>query len=89
MSLFEAQSKEFQQRHNGPNDDQTKEMLKTIGVSSIDELVDRTVPSTIRMKGELNLPPAMSEAEYLNHIKEVSLKNKVFKSLTLLKKTRI
>src|SRR5574338_347628 len=80
MSLFEAQSKEFQYRHNGPNESQTEEMLKTIGVKSLDELIDRTVPSGIRMKGELNLPSAMSEAEYLNHIKEVSLKNKIFKS---------
>jgi len=80
MSLFEAQSREFQQRHNGPNEKQTEEMLKTIGVNSLDELVDRTVPSGIRMKDELNLPPAMSEAEYISHIKDVSLKNKVFKS---------
>lgn len=79
MSLFEAQSKEFQHRHNGPNESQTEEMLKTIGINSLDELVNRTVPSGIRMKGELNLPQAMSEAEYLSHIKEVSLKNKIFK----------
>jgi glycine dehydrogenase len=80
MSLFEAQSQEFQHRHNGPNESQTEEMLKTVGVNSLDELIDRTVPSGIRMKGELNLPHAMSEAEYLNHIKEVSLKNKIFKN---------
>src|SRR5678815_179460 len=80
MSLFEAQSKEFQQRHNGPNESQTEEMLSAIGVNTIDELIDRTVPPGIRMKGELNLPPAMSEAEYLSHIKEISLKNKVFKN---------
>jgi glycine dehydrogenase len=80
MSLFEAQSKEFQHRHNGPNENQTEEMLKTIGVNSLDDLIDRTVPSGIRTKGELNLPSAMSEAEYLSHIKEVSLKNKIFKN---------
>jgi glycine dehydrogenase len=80
MSLFEAQSKEFQHRHNGPNESQTEEMLKTIGVKSLDELINRTVPAGIRMKGELNLPSSMSEAEYLSHIKEVSLKNKIFKN---------
>ena len=80
MSLFESQSKEFQHRHIGPNENQTKEMLKTTGISSINELINRTVPSGIRMQHELNLPAAMSEAEYLNHIKEISLKNKVFKS---------
>ncbi|HTM92585.1 MAG TPA: hypothetical protein VL095_09210, partial [Flavisolibacter sp.] len=80
MSLFESQSKEFQRRHNGPNESQTKEMLKTIGVNSLDELIDRTVPAGIRMSHDLNLPPAMSEAEYLSHIKDVSLKNKIFKN---------
>ncbi|RYF84720.1 MAG: glycine dehydrogenase (aminomethyl-transferring), partial [Chitinophagaceae bacterium] len=80
MSLFEAQSTEFQRSHIGPNEQQTTEMLKTIGVSNLRELVDRTVPPGIRMKEELNLPPAMSEAEYLKHIKDISLKNKVFKN---------
>src|SRR3954467_15303090 len=80
MSLFDAQSKEFQRRHIGPNENQTEEMLRTIRVNSLEELIDRTVPPNIRMKHELNLPQAMSENEYLNHIKEVSLKNKVFKN---------
>jgi glycine dehydrogenase len=80
MSLFEAQSKEFEHRHNGPNENQTKEMLNLIGVKNLEELIDRTVPAGIRMNDELNLPPAMSEAEYLSHIKEVSLKNKIFKN---------
>ncbi len=80
MSLFEAQSKEFQRRHVGPNENETKEMLKTIGVNGLDELINRTVPSGIRMQEELDLPVAMSEAEYLEHIKEISLQNKVFKN---------
>ncbi len=73
MNLIEAQNTEFQRRHIGPNEKQTAEMLRTIGVSSLEELVDRTVPAGIRMKEELNLPAAMSEAEYLQHIKEISL----------------
>ncbi|MGZ5190475.1 MAG: aminomethyl-transferring glycine dehydrogenase [Flavisolibacter sp.] len=80
MSLFEAQSREFHSRHIGPNEKQTAEMLNTIGVNSLEELIDRTVPPSIRMKQELNIPAAMSEHEYLNHIKDVSLKNKVFKN---------
>jgi glycine dehydrogenase len=80
MTLFEAQSQEFQRRHIGPDESQTAEMLKTIGVGSLDELVNRTVPEGIRMQQSLDLPPAMSESAYLEHIKEVSLKNKVFKS---------
>ncbi|HEY0356111.1 MAG TPA: glycine dehydrogenase (aminomethyl-transferring), partial [Flavisolibacter sp.] len=80
MSLFESQSKEFQRRHIGPDESETNQMLKTIGVNNLSELIDRTVPSGIRMKDELDLPVAMSEAAYLEHIKEVSLQNKVFKN---------
>ncbi|HEX6334935.1 MAG TPA: aminomethyl-transferring glycine dehydrogenase [Flavisolibacter sp.] len=80
MNLFDAQSREFQSRHIGPNEDQLQEMLSTTGAGSLAELVDRTVPPAIRMKEELDLPAAMSEAEYLNHLKEVSLKNKLFKN---------
>src|SRR5436305_8269276 len=80
MSLFDDQSKEFQRRHIGPDEDQTKEMLSKIGVKSIEELINRTVPPSIRMKNDLRLPGAMSEAEYLDHIKQISLKNKVFKN---------
>ncbi|HEY0066562.1 MAG TPA: aminomethyl-transferring glycine dehydrogenase [Flavisolibacter sp.] len=80
MSLFEAQKTEFQRRHIGPDENQVNEMLKTIGVGSLAELVDRTVPPGIRMQQELNLPPAMSEAEYLSHIKDISLENKPYKT---------
>ena len=78
MNIFEQQQKEFQQRHIGPNQEETKQMLKTIGVASLDELMDSTVPPAIRMKEELQLPEALNENEYLQHIKEVSLKNKLF-----------
>jgi glycine dehydrogenase len=80
MSLFEALRSEFRHRHIGPDENQTREMLRTIGVGSLEELIDRTVPPGIRMKNALKLPPAMSEAEYLHHIKEVSLRNKLYKS---------
>jgi glycine dehydrogenase len=80
MSLFEAQSTEFQPRHIGPNENETAQMLKAVGVKDLDELMDKTVPAGIRMQSDLDLPSPMSEFEYLQHIKEVSLKNKVFKS---------
>src|SRR5690349_5543065 len=80
MNLFESQSKEFSYRHIGPDDLETGEMLKVIGVKNLNELIDKTVPSSIRMKNELTLPEAMSEHEYLQHIKNISLKNKIFKN---------
>ena len=80
MNLFELQSQEFSNRHIGADNNEAGEMLKVIGVNSVDELIDKTVPSSIRMKHELDLPEAMSEHEYLNHIKNISLKNKLFKN---------
>ena len=78
MSLFEQQSNEFIPRHIGPNEQDTRQMLRTIGESSVSSLVDKTVPAGIRMDHTLNLPEAMGEHEYLEHVKEVSLKNKVY-----------
>ena len=80
MDLFEKQSCEFISRHIGPDEHSTKQMLKTIGVPDLDTLISRTVPPAIRMQHELNLPAAMSEHQYLQHIKEVSLQNKVYKN---------
>ncbi len=78
MNLFEQQSNEFVPRHIGPNEADTKKMLKKIGAGNLEQLISNTVPPAIRMNHSLNIPPAMSEHEYLEHIKEVSLKNKVF-----------
>jgi glycine cleavage system P protein (glycine dehydrogenase) len=80
MDLFEKQSCEFISRHIGPDEHSTKQMLKAIGVPDLDTLVNKTVPPAIRMQHELNLPAAMSEHQYLQHIKEVSLQNKVYKN---------
>jgi glycine dehydrogenase len=80
MNLFSLQNQEFTQRHIGPDEHETKEMLRAIGVDSMEELISRTVPAAIRMSKPLNIPSALSEAEYLHEIKEISLKNKVFKT---------
>jgi len=77
MNLFAQQQHEFSRRHIGPGEHDVQEMLRVIGASSIDELIDKTVPSAIRLPNPLNLPPAMSEADYLRFLKNVSLKNKV------------
>lgn len=80
MNLFSAQNQEFTGRHIGPNAKDTKEMLSAIGVADMEELIGRTVPGAIRMDHRLNLPEALSEAEYLRILKDISLKNKVYKS---------
>jgi glycine dehydrogenase len=80
MNLFQQQSHEFQGRHIGPNAVDTKKMLDTIGLASIEELVNKTVPETIRLNHKLNIPAAIGEFEYLNELKKVAAKNKVFKT---------
>lgn len=80
MNLFQQQSHEFHGRHIGPNKADTKKMLDTIGVSSVEELVSKTVPAAIRLQNELNIPAAISEFEYLTELKKVAAKNKVFKN---------
>jgi glycine dehydrogenase len=80
MNLFALQNREFEGRHLGPNEQDTAYMLQTIGVNSMDELIARTVPDAIRMSHPLALPEPMSEAAYLRFLKEVSLKNEVFKN---------
>ena len=80
MNLFEKQQQEFTQRHIGPNEQDTITMLKTIGAASMEDLISKTVPASIRIKGPLKLPAAQSEFEYLNELKKIAAKNKVFKS---------
>ena len=80
MNLFEQQNNEFISRHIGPNEAETHQMLQVIGEATLDALVDKTVPAGIRMNESLNVPPAMSEHEYLQMIKDISLKNKVYKN---------
>ncbi|MBC7554714.1 MAG: aminomethyl-transferring glycine dehydrogenase [Taibaiella sp.] len=80
MNLFFVQNEEFTGRHIGPDEEETKEMLATIGVDSMDELIGRTVPAAIRMDHQLRIPEAQSEAEYLAKLKVLSLNNKVCKN---------
>ena len=70
----------FKDRHIGPNESEAKQMLASIGVSDVNELIQKTVPDSIRLAQELDLPDAMSEYEYLRELKTTAQKNKVFRS---------
>ena len=70
----------FENRHIGPDNKEIEKMLSTVKVETLDQLISETVPGNIHLKEELDLAPAMSEYEYLAHIKQLSEKNKVFKS---------
>lgn len=70
----------FALRHIGPREADQKDMLKTIGVNSLDQLINETIPEDIRLKKPLNLDEPMTEYEYLLHIHELSKKNKAYKT---------
>ena len=73
-------SNNFARRHNGPVGEEITAMLAKIGVNSIDQLINQTVPPSIQMKEPLPLPDGMNEYQYLNHIKSIGAKNKLYKS---------
>jgi len=79
MSNIHFQEK-FEDRHNGPRSVETREMLEFLGVDSLDQLIEQTVPAQIRAKQALQLPAALSEVAYLKRVKQIAEKNKVFKS---------
>ncbi|MCL1943169.1 MAG: aminomethyl-transferring glycine dehydrogenase [Candidatus Azobacteroides sp.] len=70
----------FFTRHIGIRENDWDEMLEKIKVSSLDELIDQTIPENIRLKKTLNLPKALSEDDYAEHIGLLAGKNKVFTS---------
>jgi glycine dehydrogenase len=70
----------FVDRHVGPGKEEVEKMLKVIGVNSLEELIEKTIPSSIRLKDKIKLSPAFSEYELLNHLKEVANENQIFKS---------
>jgi glycine dehydrogenase len=70
----------FALRHIGISEKDLAHMYKTIGIDSLDQLINETIPSDIRLKNELHLDAPLTEYEYLNHIQELGNKNKIFKS---------
>ncbi|MDR1683391.1 MAG: glycine dehydrogenase (aminomethyl-transferring), partial [Candidatus Symbiothrix sp.] len=70
----------FVSRHVGVNEMEIKEMTKAIGVSDLERLIDETIPQNIRLKNDLDLPEAMTEREYAEHIAELTSKNEIFTS---------
>lgn len=70
----------FERRHIGITSSEMEEMVQKIGVSSLDELINKTVPNDIRMDRDLKVPASMTEFEYLNELEQTAAKNKVYKS---------
>jgi len=70
----------FVSRHIGPRDHEIDEMLKVVGVSTLDELINQTVPTSIRLKKPLDLPLPITEHEYLSKINALASMNKIYRS---------
>ncbi|MFN3999560.1 aminomethyl-transferring glycine dehydrogenase [Algoriphagus sp.] len=80
MQINLSNAVKFESRHNGPTEAEIAEMLEKIGASSLEELINQTVPESIQLERPLNLPAAQLESEFLKNFKKLASKNKVFKS---------
>ncbi len=70
----------FVDRHVGPRKNEIDELLETVGISSVEELISQTVPKNIRLKNKLNLPDCISESRFIEHISSLGRKNKIYRS---------
>jgi len=70
----------FDSRHIGPNREQIQQMLQVLGFSSLDELIDKTVPAVIRLNKSLHLPEAATESTALAKLKAIAANNQVYRS---------
>jgi glycine dehydrogenase len=75
-----APQDDFARRHLGPQPADLAQMLETVGVDSLDELIDATVPAAIRLARPLNLPPARSESEVLADLRGLAAQNQLVRS---------
>jgi glycine dehydrogenase len=70
----------FAARHIGANKAEIEQMLRILGFSSLEQLIDSTVPRSIRLEQDLKLPEPESEQVALAHLKAIAAKNKVYRS---------
>lgn len=77
MMQLNTSGAEFIKRHIGPNEADTEKMLTAIGVKTLDELIEKTIPSNIRLKKPMNIPEGLSEFEMLQSLKNIGAKNKL------------
>ncbi len=70
----------FDERHNGPGKDQIVKMLADLGVSNINEIIQKTIPPSILLEEAPEVPEAMTENDYLRYVRKVSFKNSIFRS---------
>ena len=86
MKISESQEKllswndKFVNRHIGPNSSEIKDMLYAVGAVSVESLIDETIPEQIRLKKEMQLEEPVSEYQFIENLRKIAAKNKVFKT---------
>lgn len=80
MNYLKEPKGKFKDRHIGPSPEETREMLDMLGVNSLDELIDQTIPQDIRTHKKLDLKEPASEYRLLQQVKEIGAKNQTYKS---------
>jgi glycine dehydrogenase len=70
----------FVNRHIGPSEEEISQMMKEMGISSIEQLINETIPSSIKLNKELSVTPPLSEFQFIENLKKIARKNKIFKS---------
>ena len=78
--LFVMKKYNFSDRHIGPRDTDIKAIMKYVGVNSIEELIDQTIPNHIQLNSKMDLPKPMSEIRFIEHMKSLANKNKCYRS---------
>ncbi|MDC3157273.1 aminomethyl-transferring glycine dehydrogenase [Candidatus Pelagibacter bacterium] len=78
--MIDNNSKEFIYRHIGPSEEEQKTMLKAVGYSSLDDLMENTVPEKILLKNELKISDSLSENDALKKLKSISKQNKIYRN---------
>ncbi len=80
MQINLSNAFKFESRHNGPTEAEIAVMLEKIGASSMEELINQTVPESIQLTKPMDLPEAQLESDFISSFKKLAQKNKVFKS---------
>ena len=78
MTVFDFEP--FSSRHIGPDADETAAMLKAVGASSLDALIDEAIPARIRLEKPLTLPDGLSEHHFLSALRQIAARNHIFRS---------
>ena len=73
-------SSPFSKRHIGLSQEDIERMLEGIGENSMDHLIDKTIPASIRLEKKLSLSEPMSEYQYMGHLREIAKENQLVKT---------